>query len=202
MRARTQFYAKSGIIQCVMPAIVDKPPGFVEPMGCLAVPAVPTGENWLYEVEWQGIRVIGIKEGREQHLFSGSGERLDDMFPEVLQALGGLACRSAIIDGQIIAWDEQGRPSARELQRRDGGRVLHMAVFDLLMLEGRDLRAKPLVLRRAALAAMLPAEGGSMMSYSRELQGPPDQLLQRAKELRIAGIIAKQRDSTYECGER
>jgi bifunctional non-homologous end joining protein LigD len=77
-----------------------------------------------------------------------------------------------------------------------------MAVFDLLMLEGRDLREKPLVLRRAALAAMLPAQGGSMMSYSRELQGPPDQLLQRAKELRIAGIIAKQRDSTYECGER
>jgi bifunctional non-homologous end joining protein LigD len=156
----------------------------------------------MYEIEWDGIRVIGFKEGRVQHLFSSAGECLDERFPEVVGALGSLACRSAVIDGQIIAWDHDGRPSQQELMKQDGRRVLHMAVFDLLMLEGRDLREKPLVLRRAALAAMLPTQGGCMMSYSRELHGPPDQLLQRAQELRVCGIVAKQRDSFYESGER
>jgi bifunctional non-homologous end joining protein LigD len=185
-----------------MPAILTSPSGFVEPMQCLPVPSVPTGEGWLYEIKWDGRRVIGMKVGRTRHLFSATGECLDDEFPEMLEALSWLNCRSAIVDGEIIAWDENGRPSPEELVRKDHPRVLHMAVFDLLMLEGRDLTGKPLMLRRAALNAILPPEGGSLMSFSRELQGQPDLLLMRAKELQIGGIIAKQRDSVYECGER
>jgi len=115
-------------------------------------------------------------------------------------SLSWLNCRSAIVDGEIIAWDENGRPAREELIRKDHPRTLHMAVFDLLMLEGRDLTGKPLMLRRAALNAILPPEGGSMISFSRELQGQPDQLLMRAKDLHIGGIIAKQRNSLYECG--
>lgn len=171
-------------------------------MLCLSVPSVPIDDGWLYEIEWQGRRVIGCKLGRTRHLFSSKAERLDEEYPEMLQALGWLNCRSAIVDAEIIAWDENGRPAREELTKKDRTPVLHMAVFDLLMLEGRDLTGKPLMLRRAALNAILPPEGVSMMSFSRELKGQPDQLLMRAKELQISGIIAKQRNSLYECGER
>jgi bifunctional non-homologous end joining protein LigD len=170
-------------------------------MHCLPVPGVPIGEGWLYEIKWEGCRVIGCKLGRSMHLFSPDGECLDEQFPEMVQALAGLRCRSAIIDGEIIAWNEDGQPSLEELQK-EGPRMLHMAAFDLVMLEGRDLRNRPLMIRRAALNAILPPEDSSMLSFSRELQGDPDRLIERAKLLHIEGIIAKRRDSLYESGAR
>jgi bifunctional non-homologous end joining protein LigD len=184
-----------------MPATLERTTGFVEPMLCLPSPAVPMGDDWLYEIQWEGLRVIGTKHGRTCHLHARTGEVLDDIFPEMLPALEGLECHSATIDGELIAWDEFGMPSMEEL-RRSGPRLLHMAVFDLPMLQGRDLREHPLIVRRAALTVVVPQGPEGMISFSRELAGEPDSLLLRAWEMRLSGIVAKRRDSLYECGER
>jgi bifunctional non-homologous end joining protein LigD len=184
-----------------MPATLQRASGFVEPMLCLPAPAAPLGDEWLYEIQWEGLRVIGTKNGGICHLYSRSGELLDDVFPEMILALADLECHSATVDGELIAWDEYGMPSLEEL-RRAGPRLLHLVVFDLPMLQGRDLRGYPLVVRRAALLVIVPNGPEGMISFSRELAGEADSLLLRAWEMRLAGIVAKRRDSLYECGAR
>jgi bifunctional non-homologous end joining protein LigD len=175
--------------------------GFMEPMLCQPVAQLPDGAEWLYEVKWDGYRAIGCKSGRNANLYSRKEQPFDRDFPELRPALAQLRCRSAVVDGEIVAWDERGRPSLQELQKRNA-KVTHLVLFDLLALNGRDLRDLPLTMRRNALAKLLPPEEGRRISMSRELAGPPNQLLERASEVGIEGIVAKQRSSVYESGVR
>jgi bifunctional non-homologous end joining protein LigD len=174
---------------------------FIEPMLCLPVVALPEGDEWLYEVKWDGYRAIGTKDGSTCHLYSRNGKSFDRDFPDLLPELALLKCRSAVFDGEVVALTKDGLPSFQNLQKRST-RHVHLVAFDLLMLDGKDLRGKPLEWRRTKLENLLETSGTVRITLSPELDGHPDELLQKARALNLEGIVAKQRGSVYESGGR
>src|SRR5207248_1915705 len=118
---------------------------FVEPMDCKSVESLPSGgEDWQYEIKFDGYRAIAIKQRGEVQLFSRRGKSFNSAYPKIVEALGELRAKSFILDGELIALDENGLHSFSLLQRRTANTALHFYVFDLLHLDAKDLTHLPL----------------------------------------------------------
>lgn len=180
-------------------------PEGVDVMKPVLVESVPTEvDQWLYEMKFDGYRGLALKRGDEVDLISATGKPLH--FPDIAASIGALACGTAVLDGEIVALDGQGRPSFQLLQNaRDGNTSAPICyyAFDLLQLEGRILRDRPLTERKAALAELLAASpAGETVRFSANLEGDPAELLAAIRRLKLEGVIAKQRASKYEPGRR
>lgn len=175
---------------------------FIEPMACKLVERLPTNaDDWLYEVKWDGYRVVGVIQKGEVRLYSRKGKSLDKDFPSIAWNLARLGCKSAVVDGEIVAFDEKGQMSFQSLQNRKSRDVnVRCFLFDLLHLDGKDLLRMPLVERRRALQSIL--RENDAVSFSGELTGDPEAMLEHAGTHGLEGIIAKHRASLYEPGER
>lgn len=169
---------------------------FIEPMLCLPVDTLPKGD-WLYEIKWDGYRAQGIVERSRSRLLSRNGTSLAADFPDIARALATLDCWRAIVDGEIVALDETGRPDFQQLQQRKNRTApVRLVLFDLLHLDGEDLLDEPLEARRTLLQRLVRNAGLPLM-YSGELQGSPEDLIHSAAAMQIEGIIAKKRGSPY-----
>ena len=177
-----------------------EPAGFVEPMAATAVSELPDGPEWLYEVKWDGYRALAIKRGAESLLLSRNEKSLGRNFPGLLRSIGELDAESTVIDGEIVALGEDGKPSFQALQNR-GSSPPHIVfyAFDLLHLNGESLVHLPLEERRSRLAKLL--RKGSL-ALSEELKGSASAVLQAVGKLGLEGVIAKRRGSLYQPGER
>lgn len=175
-------------------------PLFVAPMLARAVAQLPEGADWIYEVKWDGYRAVALKHGDAVQLRSRKNNRMDADFPGVAKAIRGIHAESAALDGEIVAVDENGRPQFQLLQNRASrrGSIVFYA-YDLLQLDGADLRALPLETRKAKLAAII---AGTDVRLSADLPGRPAEILAEAQRLGLEGIVAKRRDAPYESGER
>jgi bifunctional non-homologous end joining protein LigD len=124
-------------------------------------------------------------------------------YPQLLEALKKLPAERVILDGEIAALDEKGRSSFQLLQlfKSSGGVPLVYYVFDLLFLEGKDLRGEPLTARRKLLANLLK-KAPENVRLSDELRGSKDELLRVAQEFGLEGLVAKRKSSVYESGRR
>src|SRR5262249_18373916 len=123
----------------------------------------PASDDWIYEIKWDGVRAICFNEAAKLRIISRNGNAIDKQYPELSILPHQLHARQAIIDGEIAALDAHGRPSFELLQRRinvvDASAIARLArshpvvfyAFDLLYLDGRDLRATPLIERKALL---------------------------------------------------
>ena len=173
---------------------------FVQPMAALLVAALPAGDDWLYEAKFDGYRALALKDAAVLKLLSRKGNDLTADYPAVRQALTAVKARSAVIDGEIVAFDESGRPSFQHLHHRsaDPTAVRYFA-FDLLHLNGKDLQAEPLMARRAALEKLI---AGTDVVFSAELPGDPADVVHAVAEVGLEGVVAKRRDSRYEAGKR
>ena len=162
--------------------------------------APPTGENWLYEVKLDGYRIQLHKSGLAVTIYSKNGADFTRRYPAIAAATLGLPTKSCIIDGELIASDVHGRPDFLALLH---GRHVPVCVyaFDLLMLQGRDLRDQPLVQRRARLQASLARAKCNVIRFS-EAFPDADGLLAECARLGLEGIVAKRRDSPYRSGTR
>jgi bifunctional non-homologous end joining protein LigD len=171
-------------------------------MAALNTAKLPEGQQWLYEVKWDGYRALALKKNGTVRLVSRKGNDLTRDCPDIAEAVQGIAAKAALLDGEIVALDEQGRPSFQMLQHRatvgKNRRVVYYA-FDLLNLNGRDLRSLRLEERKNMLAKVV---AGSQVLLSTNLEGPPAILIEQVARLKLEGIIAKRRDSTYESGKR
>jgi bifunctional non-homologous end joining protein LigD len=179
-------------------------PAFIEPMKARLAAHAPTHGDWLYEIKFDGFRALGLRGSDEARLMSRNEKDLGAKFPEVLDAVAALDLTDAILDGEIVALDEQGRSSFQLLQQFEMGREkppLYYYVFDLLRLNGRDLTSLPVVERKALLEPLLPKEG-SILRYSAALGGNAPALLAHARKLGLEGLIGKRKDSSYEIGAR
>ena len=176
-------------------------PAFVEPMKCKPVTVLPRDQDWLYELKFDGYRFLGGKAGKEVRLWSRTENDFTPRFPAVAKALGALKARTALVDGELVVPDELGRPSFQLIQNADASTVVRAFVFDLLELDGKDLRRESLETRRARLATILPKRS-SVLLLSGELSGDPDRLLSEVAERGLEGLVAKRRDSTYEAARR
>jgi bifunctional non-homologous end joining protein LigD len=170
----------------------------VRPMLAVAASELPTGEDWVYEVKWDGYRVIATVDGGEATLHSRNGNDLTERFAQVARALPG-ALRSAdcVLDGEVCALDEDGRPRFSLLQH--GGGALAMYVFDLLRLDGRDVTGLLLHERRDLLEATLI--GGDVIRHSVAFDDGPA-LFEQSLRLGLEGVIAKRASSRYLAGRR
>jgi bifunctional non-homologous end joining protein LigD len=172
----------------------------LRPMLAVAASQLPTGKDtdWVYEVKWDGYRVIATVDGGEATLHSRNGNDLTGRFAQVAHALPG-ALRSAdcVLDGEVCALDEDGRPRFSLLQH--GGGALAMYVFDMLRLDGRDVTGLPLRERRDLLEATLIGGGVIRLSVAFD-DGPA--LFEQSQLLGLEGVIAKRASSRYLAGRR
>jgi bifunctional non-homologous end joining protein LigD len=168
------------------------------PMLAVAASALPIGDDWVYEVKWDGYRVIATVDGGEATLRSRNGNDLSDRFAAVARALpAALRSPDCVLDGEVCALDETGRPRFSMLQH--GGGALAMYVFDLLALDGRDLTGLPLRERRSLLEeALMP---GEVIRLSLGFDDGPE-LLAQAIQLGLEGVLAKRGSSRYLAGRR
>ena len=173
---------------------------FVPPMAALLVERLPSGGEWLYEAKFDGYRALAMKDGAKVKILSRKGNDLTTDYPAVCDAVAALNARTALLDGEIVAFDESGRPSFQQLQHRSAPRTaIRYFAFDLLHLNGADLHSEPLTLRRRALQKLID---GSGVEFSDELPGPADQVVQAVAQVGLEGVVAKRRDSRYEPGKR
>ncbi|HLW46877.1 MAG TPA: non-homologous end-joining DNA ligase [bacterium] len=172
--------------------------------------------GWSFEVKWDGVRALAFvrREGAAQEivLYGRSLRRLNSQFPEIVDALAGLDVDSAVLDGEIFAPDDDGRPSFHRLQQRlhlnaaAGERPaigdVHVAytAFDCLYLEGHDLRSRPFVERRAALDSLALSGAGLVKTDAIPERGTA--LFEAARAHGFEGIVAKKLSSPYRAGAR
>ena len=129
-------------------------PAFIEPMQALSVAKLPEGD-WLYEVKFDGYRALAFKDGKNVRLISRNNKPFN--YPQLLDFLNLLAVEQVVLDGEIVALDDKGRSSFQLLQdfKSSEGIPLVYYAFDLLFLEGKDLRKEPLSAGRKLLAQLL-----------------------------------------------
>jgi bifunctional non-homologous end joining protein LigD len=171
--------------------------GFIEPMECLAVPKIPEGSQWVYEIKFDGYRAIAVK-SHKLTLFSRTG-KLFHQFPLIKDDLA--LPDNTVIDGEIVALDESGRPSFNLLQNaRSKADAMHFYVFDILVYKGRDLTHLTLVERRAVLRSLkFDSPRVHILDY---IEGSSEDVLHAIREQKLEGIIAKRKDRAYEIGKR
>jgi bifunctional non-homologous end joining protein LigD len=179
-------------------------PQFVEPMKARLVDDPPTHGDWLYELKFDGIRAIAVKNNSKSSLISRNGNKLDARFPEIAEAVKNLPVRDCVIDGEVVALDEEGRSSFQLLQalEMEGRKApLRFYVFDLLELDGKSLLGLPLEQRKQVLAKLCEIVGDPIR-YSGEISGDVKSLLAEVQRRGLEGLIGKQRNSVYEPGRR
>lgn len=177
---------------------------------CLAtlVAMPPKGSDWAFEVKWDGYRVaVHIEKGGVRILTRG-GHDWTDRFPSIAEEAPHLPLKTAILDGEAVVLDEQGRSDFGLLQRALGRRPaahepgeIILYAFDLLYLDGRDLRRLPQRERRRLLEPLLEGRVGAIR-LSEEVDADGEAFFRVACELGLEGIIAKHRARPYRSGKR
>src|SRR5712692_234501 len=154
------------------------PTGFVAPCLPTAAPRPPSGDQWLHEIKHDGFRIIARKDGKRVKLYSRPGNDMTARFPLIVEALARLRSHSCIIDGEAVACRDDGVASfdlIRHWHHADGA---FLYAFDLIELNGDDLRRDPLIVRKATLASVLAraAPGLRLRPKRRDLRAGADQL--------------------------
>ncbi len=180
------------------------PPGFVEPCLAMLTEKPPEGEGWLHEIKFDGYRLMASLDGKAIGLLTRSGLVWTERFPGIAEALADFPAQSAILDGEAIIEDENGVSSFSALQdalseRKTASAAVFFA-FDLLYLDGYDLRAAALDDRKTVLATLLNSNRHPSLRYSDHVVGSGQSMLEHACRLGLEGIVSKRRTSPYRSG--
>jgi len=183
-------------------------PREIHPMLATLVEEPFDDPQWLYEVKWDGYRAVAFINDGQTRLVSRNQNELTGEFREIAQAMEDLPVENAIVDGEVVALDEEGRPSFSLMQQRTGmtspgtrgprNRSLPIVyyAFDLLYLNGQNLMASPLEQRKALLQQIIPADKG-FLRYSDHYPEQGTALYTVARDKGLEGIVAKLRTGPY-----
>jgi bifunctional non-homologous end joining protein LigD len=186
-------------------------PERIEPM-LARTGELPRGDGWAFEVKWDGVRAIGFAEGGRLRLASRLGRDITPRYPELRELGRAVGAREAVLDGEVVAFGDDGRPSFQRLQRRmhvtSEAQVRRLArsdpvayvIFDLLFLDGHSLLALPYEERRARLRE-LDLQGPAWQTPAHHV-GDGAALLEAARAQGLEGIVAKRLDCPYTPGRR
>src|SRR4051794_27863266 len=175
---------------------------FVEPMLLLRTESLPSGEQWLYELKLDGYRAIGFRCNHDVSLRSRNDNDFSVRYPAVVKALAKLP-DNTVVDGEIVAFDNEGRPSFNALQNYGSAPApVVFYIFDVLVLSGKDLRREPLQKRRELLEKKVLPRLPEPVRYSAPLDAELPVLIQSVKAHGFEGLVAKRRNSPYEPGLR
>lgn len=173
-------------------------PKKIKPMLANLTDKVFDGEDWLFEVKWDGFRAIAEVDNQKVQLYSRTFQSFNERFSPIVEDLKKLHAE-AIFDGEIVVVDKQGKSSFQSLQnyQRSAAGYLRYYIFDLLYFKGRDLRDTPLLERKQILQSILPNDSSSALQYGDHIEGKGKKLFEEAEKNGLEGIIAKRKDSPY-----
>jgi DNA ligase D-like protein (predicted ligase) len=173
---------------------------FIEPMECLPVEKIPEGDLWTYELKLDGYRLVGVRTGGKVTLYSRRGTDLSQRFKYVTAALVTLPDET-VVDGEIVALDDEGKPNFNLLQnsRSSGSHIMYYA-FDVLVSRGENLTKETLSKRREILESIIRLH--DHVGISQVSSQTAKEMFAFVKSHGLEGIIAKRSDSVYEPGRR
>ena len=178
-------------------------PGFVAPSLALRAGAAPSGDTWLHEIKFDGYRLEARIENGKVTLLTRNRHDWTDRFTAVAEALTRLNVETALLDGEVVVEGDNGVTSFSELvaDLKDGlsRRMIYYA-FDLLHLNGVDLRGAALVDRKAVLARVLEGRRNGKVRFSAHVAGDGGVVMDKACQLGLEGIISKRADKPYRSG--
>jgi bifunctional non-homologous end joining protein LigD len=172
-------------------------PDFVEP--CLPSPVVqpPAGIDWIHEIKHDGFRLLARRGAPGVRLFTRNGHDWTERFPLIVDAVSALKVATCLIDGEAVTCNETGLAEFEGLRSRRGD--VHLCAFDLVELDGRDLRLKPFMERRRLLAKLVhKPRAGLLLNAQFEDDGPL--VFEHACLLGCEGIVSKRKHSRYRSG--
>lgn len=175
-------------------------PDSLAPQLATLVTQVPAGDDWLYEIKFDGYRLLTRVEGDDVRCITRNGNDWSHKLPALVEAIRALKLGSAWLDGEIVVAGANGVPDFQALQNAfDAGSTgaIEYFVFDLMFDAGGDLRAQPLSVRRERLAALL-GHSAAPVHFSANVGGDPKALLESAAHVGLEGLIGKRVDSVYQ----
>jgi bifunctional non-homologous end joining protein LigD len=186
----------------------ELPAGFIEPCLPTSAPSPPSDEGWLHEIKHDGFRVIARKNDKRVRLYSRPGNDLTDRFPLIVEAVSTLNARSCVIDGEAVACDEDGIASFERIRYRHYDQTVFLYAFDLIELNGDDLRREPFVVRKATLASLVGQEmlagmlGSAVpgLRFNEHIEADGPTVFQHVCKLGLEGIVSKHKNSRYISG--
>jgi len=201
--------AESSIDPAALPGAVRAPmPASIVPMKSFLADKPPKGDDWLFEIKWDGVRAICFVDEKSVRMTSRTGHSCERQYPELSVIGHQIAAKQAVLDGEIAVLDKNGVSSFGLIQPRiavaDPNAIAHLArrtpvtlfVFDLLYLDGYDLRNVPLIERKRVLQSIL--KPSTVMRFSEHFVNLGDEMLQAARATGLEGILAKRAQSKYQ----
>lgn len=168
----------------------------------LQTDSLPNGPGWEYEVKLDGYRALAIKTNGKLQLRSRNDKDFSFKYPAIAKALTGIPDET-VIDGEVVAFDESGRPSFNTLQNYGSSQApIFYYTFDVLILAGRDVTAESLETRRDLLRSRVLSKLYEPIRYSQDLDASLPDLIHSVRMQGLEGLVAKRRDSRYEPGQR
>ncbi|HAL31025.1 MAG TPA: hypothetical protein DCP20_10015, partial [Coriobacteriia bacterium] len=169
---------------------------------CTLVREPPEGEQWLHEIKFDGYRIVALKDDGSVRLVSRNQKDWTERFRGVAEAVAGLPVQTAVLDGEVVMVRPDGTTSFQDLQnhvRSDGAANVQYEAFDLLYVDGVDLRGAALVDRKRALEALL---GGAEppLHYTDHIEGHGDVIFSQSCDLSLEGVVSKRRDGVHRPG--
>jgi bifunctional non-homologous end joining protein LigD len=175
------------------------PSGFIGP--CLPSPAErpPSGPGWIHEIKHDGYRLMACRDAASVRLLTRNGHDWASRFPLIVEAMGALKVKSCLIDGEAVCCDDNGVAVFAKLRQRRNDRHVVLFAFDLLELDGQNLRGEPLVRRKVLLARLL-ARARAGLQVNDHLAAAGDVVFRHACQLGLEGIVSKRLGSRYVSG--
>src|SRR5215470_15390338 len=170
------------------------PAGFIAPCLPTKTDRLPSGSEWLHEIKHDGFRVIARKQGAQVRLYSRHRSDLTYRFPLIVETLSRIGSRSCIIDGEAVACDDNGVTSFNRVRYRRHDESIFLYAFDLIELNGDDLRRDPLEGRKATLEMIL-AKVGIGIRFNEHMHGDGEIVFRHACKLGLEGIVSKRKDA-------
>ena len=178
------------------------PPNDFKPMLAITVDKPFDNENWIFEIKWDGYRAMAILNSGNVQLYSRNNKSFNLKFPSIANALESINIK-AVLDGEIVAVDSNGLPSFQLLQNYKAEELnLVYYIFDILWLNGEDLRSLPLIIRKEKLKKVLEKIHDPHIVYSDHIENDGILFLKEAEKKGLEGIIAKRAAGKYFAGRR
>ena len=182
--------------------VATTPLAFIPPLAPTLVESPPAGDNWLHEIKHDGFRTLLLIDRSRARAFTRRGHDWSKRYPRIVTEAAALPVNAAIIDGEAVVQDERGVSDLslfHAAMDAEPHRVLFFA-FDLLHLDGQDLRKRPIEERRTMLRALIPNDSHAAIHFSEALAGDGAKVFAAAEAMGLEGIISKRLGSRYKSG--
>jgi bifunctional non-homologous end joining protein LigD len=178
----------------------NPPVGFIRPCEPTLTDHPPAGSGWLHEVKHDGFRILAFKQGERIQIWSRRGADFTDRFLNIADAVRGLPADDALMDGEAVVFSDDGWSDFVALLTKRGWLMALFVAFDLLRLNGDDLRQRPLEARREALMRLVARRRGDGVMFSEALAEDGAVVFAKACEFGVEGIVSKRAGSFYRSG--